>query len=584
MAAGGCAEALFADSAVCDAHVTHSEVAVLYYDRVDVLFVLDDSPSMAQEREHFLEQQLPRATSLLLRGQTPDRKLIMRPPQNVHVGVVSADMGVGADGIVSGCSASGDDGLLLNAAKCQASEPAFSWYYQGFHDLDATEAAIQCLGDVGSAGCRVSQPLEAALKALWPAGSASSVTDMPVPSTDYTFRGDSQGHGLDANARFLRSRGALSLVVVIIVTDQDDCSTHDPTTFTAGANAGLGCLANPDKLRAVQTYVSGLRALRPDDEQLLMFGIIAGVPPEYVETVLEPARRGFEHAMLLRSAFDGLLSDPRMQPDTDNVMPSCSSATATATAPRRLMQFARDLGRGTYVQSICDYDLARMFSDMLDVEGVKNREAGICSRIPLVPDSQGLLPCRITWELPKDADPEEPLTPVSCADRPELLSDPGPGFPQRSERGRVLCEVRQAPVRLGADGSITPQGVGFFGAPKKSYCPGAGSLKIGFSPVEMPPSGVTVAMECVDETQRVGAKLRGVPAIGDTCLQWETLQGSDALCGNASGDHGSGKLFCHPQSNRCVLGCSAARECPSAWACDAASGSCIKPACEQRLD
>jgi hypothetical protein len=586
MAAAGCADIVDTDSAICDADVQRKKLSSQGYDRVDLLFVLDDSPSMAQERKHFLERQLPRAMQLLLHGQTTTGAPVsFSPPRNLHVGVISSDMGVGADGVVSDCSGSGDDARLLNGAQCGALEPGFVWYYDGKDDPDATASAVQCIADVGNSGCQVSQPLEAALKALWPAGSADWETHVPVPSDRYRFRGDSDGHGLQANAGFLRSEGALSQIIVIILTDQDDCSIDDLTTFTSdpsqpasGEAAALGCLRNPDKLRAIQTYVGGFRALRPGSENLMTVGIIAGVPPEWVSSVLEPARQHFADTTQLRGAFDALLADPRMQADPSGAMPSCSSAIATATAPRRLMQFARNSGPSAFVQSICDYDLAAMMAEMFPPFTRSYGNVGLCTLRSLVPDHGELLPCRITWELPESRDPEEPLTPASCAERPDLLSEPGAGFPKRSQRGRVLCEVRQAPLMIAADGSRRPTGEGFFADPKRSC--GTEYSQIVFTEHANPPPGVTLNLECVDLTQHAPPMVAGGPAIGDACLEKESLRGADALCGNATGDHGAGKLFCQPATNRCVLGCRDESQCPAGWVCDAEDRICVRPGCE----
>jgi hypothetical protein len=209
----------------------------------------------------------------------------------------------------------------------------------------------------------------------------------------------------------------------------------------------------------------------------------------------------------------------------------------------------------------------------------------LCANVSYTPDSRGFLPCRMTWELPETADPAKPLTPTRCEERPEFLSVPAAGFPQRSERGRVLCEVRQTPATRAADGTFTPVGEGFYfdRAQILLRCSRSSPSPLSFSPRAVPPSGVTVHIECVDETQH--ARAAGSPSIGDSCVPHDSVTaGSDSLCGNPTGDRSPGRLFCHPVSNHCVMACDDDAQCPSDWSC-ALSGQltqrvCVRALCE----
>jgi hypothetical protein len=132
-------------------------------------------------------------------------------------------------------------------------------------------------------------------------------------------------------------------------------------------------------------------------------------------------------------------------------------------------------------------------------------------------------------------------------------------------------------VQVSADGSLQPQGEGFFqvmGAP----CWQKGQ-RIQFTEHAQLPRGVIASIECLDATQRAPAEHPGRPAIGDACLQQETRASSDALCGNANGDHGPGQLFCSPDTNHCVLGCHSDSECPEDWVCEKSGGTCVRPGC-----
>ena len=85
---------------------------------VDVLFVIDNSGSMAEEQAS-LVNNFQRMVTILdnVEGGMP----------NLHVGVVSADVGAGPFNI-SGCTGNGDNGILQSAPTsegCSAPEGAF---------------------------------------------------------------------------------------------------------------------------------------------------------------------------------------------------------------------------------------------------------------------------------------------------------------------------------------------------------------------------------------------------------------------------------------------------------------------------
>src|SRR6185436_14987126 len=97
--------------------------------------------------------------------------------------------------------------------------------------------------------------LDAMLKALLPSGS-------PV-----TFSMGTHGHGDDANAGFLRPD---SLLVVVMVTDEDDCSTAvsdiwNPLSGTHTGDLNVRCANYDDELYPISRFVDGLRSLRPEN-------------------------------------------------------------------------------------------------------------------------------------------------------------------------------------------------------------------------------------------------------------------------------------------------------------------------------
>lgn len=215
---------------------------------VDILFVIDNSPSMAPKQRK-LAENIPRFI-----------RAIEAKHLNYHVGIVTTDVGTlptsgrGFSTTAPGCdTVAGDDGLLQNLpctarsltataqAACQTlcTDPRFvpsgsdrfiindagTTNVPSDYVLDpmtqkmvnrGPENAFKCLAVVGDSGCGVESPLEAARRAL-------------------------NGH-LSQNSGFLRKNSTLAL---IFITDEDDCSVqaamrdkwNDPAATDCGPNA-----------------------------------------------------------------------------------------------------------------------------------------------------------------------------------------------------------------------------------------------------------------------------------------------------------------------------------------------------------
>jgi len=171
------------------------------------------------------------------------------PLQDLHVGVVSTDLGLPDVGATAaGCRADGGDAARLQhagrAPGCQTDYPEFLHYIDDDMLGPSTNKAqferdVSCLGALGSAGCGYEQPLEAALLAL-------------------------QG----ANPGFLRNDeyDGLSLVAILLVTDEDDCSLQSTDQLTS-ASTDPDCVAHKARLHDLaQRYYEGFRKLRPGRE------------------------------------------------------------------------------------------------------------------------------------------------------------------------------------------------------------------------------------------------------------------------------------------------------------------------------
>jgi hypothetical protein len=162
----------------------------------DILFVVDDSSNTARLQEN------------LVRNFPVFIQRLSDPPglANLHIAVVSTDMGAG-DGSIAGCDANGGkNGAFQHAARgnCQATGLAGGATYistvDGVTNYSGNlEDVFACIAPLGESGCRFQQPLAAAARALGADGQ-------PPPA-------ENQG--------FLRKEGFL---FVFVVTNEDDCS------------------------------------------------------------------------------------------------------------------------------------------------------------------------------------------------------------------------------------------------------------------------------------------------------------------------------------------------------------------------
>jgi hypothetical protein len=186
------------------------------------------------------------------------------------------------------------------------------------------------------------------------------------------FVGPSSGHGSPgANTGFLR---ADSVLAVVLVTDEDDCSVENPAitddawveTHPKDGISGymnLRGVEYPEELWPVVTqsgaperYAPGLLSLRSDPKDLV-FAAIAGFPGDLVEP---------EEADPLNVDYEALLAGEAMEEwfEVDSrdrinkLLPSCIGGEgAEAYPPRRIGTVAKQLheaGAGAVVASICE--------------------------------------------------------------------------------------------------------------------------------------------------------------------------------------------------------------------------------------
>lgn len=105
------------------------KVQITNVDKVDLLLMVDNSNSMAGEQQS-LKRELPNLITVLTTGYRSDADPEPFPPvKDLHVGVVSSDMGIPGVELPPSCHANGgDDGRLQSAPhgdRCEAAYPSF---------------------------------------------------------------------------------------------------------------------------------------------------------------------------------------------------------------------------------------------------------------------------------------------------------------------------------------------------------------------------------------------------------------------------------------------------------------------------
>ena len=203
--------------------------------KLDLLFMVDDSPSMAPLQAK-LSAQLGSFIDALANpttGGLPD----------LHVAVVSSSLGGGAWGNVNQCASGaypGDDGGKFQQGpggaghgSCTMLHPGQTFLATGGgstgappnYDGDVRDA-FQCMALLGDGGCGFESPFASVYYAL------SKATQPNDPD----------------NAGFLRDDAALA---VVMVTNEDDCSVAAGSLLL---DPGINSVSDPTGLGALQSY------------------------------------------------------------------------------------------------------------------------------------------------------------------------------------------------------------------------------------------------------------------------------------------------------------------------------------------
>jgi hypothetical protein len=345
--------------------------------KIDLLFMIDNSSGMT-EMQNKLYDQIPAFVNVLQTAPTPP---------NLHVAVVSSDLGAPGDSNSSlGCTTHGDQGELesLPRGTCTdstlqngatfISDDGMMPNYTG----SSLATVLQCIALLGDKGCGFKHQLASIERALGADG-------LSPPST---------------NAGFLRPDAYLGIV---ILTSEDDCSAPANTELyslqTGGSNQqnianALGpvakyrcnefghlcndpsgnqimpplnppngaltldltnCMSNDTGsglLTPVSQFVTDIKALKPDpDHQILVAAITGPSSPYQVAWVPEQGGQNTQPGELWPQIEQscGFAGDPNVNPKA-TMNPTDGSSGAPGV---RISQFVSSFS-DSVLASICD--------------------------------------------------------------------------------------------------------------------------------------------------------------------------------------------------------------------------------------
>ncbi len=406
---------------------TFKDIPVAVNRDLDILFVIDTSPSMAEEQASLLVN-FDRFVNVLeyIEGGLP----------NVHIGVISADLGAGPYS-VGNCAPGGDGAVLQSLPHGDCEGPAGA-YISDIANYDGTRTrnytgdlaeTFACIANLGTDGCEFSQPIAAARRAL--DGSVA------------------------ANDGFLRDEAFLQIV---FITDQDDCSAADTALFDPNATE----LGPPTPFRCFEHGV----VCSPDEPQVV--GEHANCQPRegfYFDSLAEEADllRGltYDPSMVLIAAIIGNAEPVTVGTDTGGnpvLEPSCESPTGSARPGIRLASYAEKFPQRNTLASICNEDL----SDALILIAQLNAQViGIpCleGAIDLDPDTPGMqYDCTVSDVRYPGTDEQEETLISKCESVPP---EPGtlPCWEIISEPNYCPDTASQAYVEVHRGGANVPRG------------------------------------------------------------------------------------------------------------------------------
>lgn len=329
---------------------------------VDLLLVVDNTSSMGEE-QGMLAGSLVQMVGTLV---DPQPGWPYPPVDDLRVAVVSSDMGLmwggnpyeSGDGWPgdppAGCGSAGDNGEFqtyppgstvdLEEETVECPDLDGAWAETPLETAEGDEPnpdlALQaaCLSSLGTGGCSFEQPLQSAVTAL----------------------------GKESQVAFLRDG---SLLAVLVVSDDDDCSIESNALFSAPELQGdveerieLVCGNHPEHLYDAADIKEALLGPKDGKPGTVVFAAVAGVPTH-------DACQGPGHEIGDCLDHVDMQLDVMQVNDVYFFRPACQrwegDEQLTAARPaRRLVELAQELANMGYVHSICNADWTPAIDDL----------------------------------------------------------------------------------------------------------------------------------------------------------------------------------------------------------------------------
>ncbi len=397
------------DAGTTDAPGFYRSIPVTLNRDLDVLFLVDNSGSMLAEQQQ-LTANFPGFINVIQQvpGGLP----------NIHLGVLSSNVGAAGVQSVPGCPPAGDDGNLLTGPPGNTCSTQFGLTGSFISDIaqsngsrmrnhtGALDGLFTCMASLGTSGCGYEMHLESMYRALQPG----------------------------KNPGFLRTAAHLA---VIILADEDDCSTemgamfgdpnagissqlgprtsfrchefgvrcqNDPNPRTLGPKTGCAPDTASQYMYEVQRYVDFLRNLKQPGAgaEVVVAGIIGNFDRASGSLMVGPDRRTNDPNLpeVVRSCFTRDPNDP-----DDGASP-----------PVRIGAFLSAFRRGTQ-HTVCNDNLSNALIDV--GTAIKNAIGNPCIDAVLAdenPAMAGLQPtCTVVDVVNPDA-PNRAETPVPACE------------------------------------------------------------------------------------------------------------------------------------------------------------------------
>jgi hypothetical protein len=226
VAVGACTTRTLEKPAIDPTQTYQASFQVTANRNIDLLFMVDNSSSMNLAQTNVI-QNFP--TFIQVLSQIKDQNGVPRLP-NVHIGVITSDLGVGAEGaqnLIDMCTGTGQNGVLQNtsgpppvvACNPNFTDPSARWIqddgngntnYSG--NLGDT---FKCIATTGATGCGLERQIQSVERALGVEGLAAA------KQQDAT----AQAQPPPENAGFIRDGAYLG---IIMITNEDDNFSSRP--------------------------------------------------------------------------------------------------------------------------------------------------------------------------------------------------------------------------------------------------------------------------------------------------------------------------------------------------------------------